>query len=203
MKIIFATSNKGKLREAGEILGEKYSLVSPADMGIFEDIPETGNTLTENSLQKANYIFEKTGMDCFADDTALEVDALGGDPGVHTARYAGEGHDFNANMDKLLKEMTPFSDRKARFRSVITLILNGQKTFFEGTLEGEISKERSGAKGFGYDPVFIPDELPTEDGLIPNTQRLTLAEISEEDKNAISHRGKALRQMSKYLETLK
>jgi XTP/dITP diphosphohydrolase len=175
-------------------------------VGITEDIPETGKTLRANSLQKAQYLYDKVGCDCFADDTGLEVDALGGAPGVYTARYAGEDKDFNANMDKVLYELSvcegeakmaeslglkvkPVS-RRARFKSVITLIVNGEIKMFEGTLEGEISREKSGNGGFGYDPIFIADEYPG----------LTLADITEEEKNAISHRGKALRAMAQWLK---
>ncbi len=193
MKIIFATSNRGKLREAQEILGEGFSLSTPAEFGITEDIPETGNTLEENSLQKAEYVRSRTALDCFADDTGLEVDALGGAPGVRTARYAGEGHDFAANMDKLLHELSPLDkpeQRRARFRSVVTLLLDGEKHCFEGTLEGWIAFGKAGCGGFGYDPVFISDEFPDR----------TLAEIPEEAKNAISHRGKALRAMAAWLQ---
>ena len=205
MKIVFATGNKGKLREAAEILGEGFELSSLQDVGIYEDVPETGNTLTANSLQKAQYVLEKCGCDCFADDTGLEVDALGGAPGVYTARYAGDDKDFNKNMDKVLYElarlqneskvaaslglkMKPFS-RRARFKSVITLMVNGKPHFFEGTLEGVIAHEKSGNGGFGYDPIFIADEFPV----------MTLADISEEEKNDISHRGKALRAMALWL----
>lgn len=192
MKLIFATGNKGKLREAGGILGDRYELHTPAEMGITEDIPETGSTLAENSLQKAQYLYDRLGADCFADDTGLEVDALGGAPGIYSARYAGEGHDNEANMAKLLAELQKLGDdvpRTARFRTVVTLILNGEIHTFNGTLEGRIAKEKSGCQGFGYDPVFIPDEF---DGK-------TLAEISEEQKNAISHRGKALSAMAEWL----
>ena len=205
MKLVFATGNVGKLREASEILGEGFELVSLAQVGIDEDIPETGNTLRANSLQKARYLFDKVGCDCFADDTGLEVDALGGAPGVYTARYAGEGKDFNANMDKVLYELSVLEgesrmaaslgiktrpvSRRARFKSVITLIINGEVKMFEGTLEGTIAREKSGNGGFGYDPIFIADEFPG----------LTLADISEDEKNAISHRGKALRAMAKWL----
>ena len=205
MKMVFATGNPGKLREASEILGEGFELVTPADFGIMEDIPETGNTLLANSLQKAQYLFDKCGCDCFADDTGLEVDALGGAPGVYTARYAGEDKDFNKNMDKVLYELAVLEgearmaaelglkvkpvSRRARFKSVVTLIINGEKHFFEGTLEGVIAREKSGNGGFGYDPIFIADEFPG----------MTLADISEEEKNAISHRGKALRAMAQWL----
>jgi XTP/dITP diphosphohydrolase len=206
MKIVFATGNKGKLREASEILGEGFQLVTPADMDITEDIPETGSTLRANSLQKAQYLYDRCGCDCFADDTGLEVDALGGAPGVYTARYAGDDKDFNKNMDKVLSElarlegeasvasglglkMKPFS-RRARFKSVITLMIDGKKYFFEGTLEGVIAREKSGNGGFGYDPIFIADEYPG----------MTLADITEEQKNDISHRGKALRAMAKWMK---
>ena len=206
MKLVFATGNAGKLREASEILGEGFELVSLAQVGVDEDIPETGKTLRANSLQKAQYLYDRIGCDCFADDTGLEVDALGGAPGVYTARYAGEGKDFNANMDKVLYELSvcekeakmaeamglkvkPVS-RRARFKSVITLIVNGEIKMFEGALEGEISREKSGNGGFGYDPIFIADEYPG----------MTLADITEEEKNAISHRGKALRAMAQWLK---
>ena len=206
MKIVFATGNKGKLREAAEILGDGFELSTPADFGITEDIPETGSTLMANSLQKAVYLYDRCGCDCFADDTGLEVDALGGAPGVYTARYAGEGKDFTANMDKVLYELQVAEceanmaagmglhvkkvSRRARFKSVITLIVHGQKKFFEGTLEGVIAREKSGNGGFGYDPIFIADEYPGQ----------TLADISEEQKNDISHRGKALRAMAAWLK---
>ena len=206
MKLVFATGNIGKLREASEILGEGFELVSLAQVGVTEDIPETGNTLMANSLQKAKYLYDKVGCNCFADDTGLEVDSLGGAPGVYTARYAGEGKDFNQNMDKVLYELSvvetearmaksmglsvkPVS-RRARFKSVITLIINGEPHIFEGTLEGEIGYEKSGNGGFGYDPIFVADEYPG----------MTLADITEEQKNAISHRGKALRAMAQWLK---
>ena len=205
MKIVFATGNVGKLREASEILGEGFELVSLADVGILEDIPETGNTLRANSLQKAQYLYEKLCCNCFADDTGLEVDALGGAPGVYTARYAGDDKDFNKNMDKVLYELGVLEgearmaeslgikvkkvSRRARFKSVITLIIDGKIQVFEGALEGVIAREKSGNGGFGYDPIFIADEYPG----------LTLADISEDEKNAISHRGKALRAMAQWL----
>ena len=206
MKIVFATGNKGKLREAAEILGEGFELSSLQDVGIYEDVPETGNTLTANSLQKAQYVLEKCGCDCFADDTGLEVDALGGAPGVYTARYAGDDKDFNKNMDKVLYELSVVEteanmaaamglkvkkvSRRARFKSVVTLIWKGKMHIFEGALEGVIAHEKSGNGGFGYDPIFIADEYPG----------MTLADITEEQKNAISHRGKALRAMAEWLK---
>ncbi len=208
MLIIFATGNSCKLREASEILGEGFELVTPADKGINEDIPETGTTLRANSLQKAQYIFDHTdGADCFADDTGLEVDILDGAPGVYSARYAGPSKDFNANTDKLLNEMsqrefeasvareygieTPKATRRARFKTVITLILNGEKHFFEGAMEGKISYVKAGNGGFGYDPVFIADDYPDK----------TVAELTDDQKNAISHRGKALRSMASWLKS--
>ena len=207
MKLVFATGNSGKLREASEILGEGFELVSLAQVGITEDIPETGTTLRANSIQKAQYLYEKTGCDCFADDTGLEVDALGGEPGVYTARYAGDDKDFNRNMDKVLYELqrleseshmaaeygikTKPVSRRARFKSVVTLIINGEIRLFEGTLEGVIAHEKSGNGGFGYDPIFIADEYPGQ----------TLADITEAQKNEISHRGKALRAMAQWLRS--
>ena len=209
MKLVFATGNIGKLREASEILGDGFELSSLVQAGITEDIPETGNTLRANSIQKARYLYDRVGCNCFADDTGLEVDALGGAPGVYTARYAGDDKDFNKNMDKVLYELRvregeakmaealglkvkPVS-RRARFKSVVTLIIDGQVKIFEGTLEGVIAYEKSGNGGFGYDPIFIADEYPG----------LTLADISEEEKNAISHRGKALRAMAQWLHDQK
>ena len=196
MRILFATANPGKLREAAEVLGPDYEVVSPASMGITEDIPETGSTLQENSLQKARYLFERTALPCFADDTGLEVDALGGAPGIYSARYAGPEHDSQANMDKLLKELEQLisvpDDRRARFRTVVTLILaDGEPHFFEGVCEGAIAREKHGTGGFGYDPVFLPDAYPGR----------TLAEVSEEEKNAVSHRGRALRTMADWLKS--
>ena len=210
-RIVFATGNSAKLREASEILGPAFELVSPASMGLTEEIPETAPTLLGNSMMKAGYIHEKLSCDCFADDTGLEVDILGGAPGVHSARYATDGHDFAANVAKLLREMARAereasvarayglavkASRKARFRTVVTLILGGQKHFFEGCVEGRIARRRSGDGGFGYDPVFIPDFLP---GDVPNSGAVTMAQLSEEDKNAISPRGRALRAMAAWL----
>ena len=195
MKIIFATANKGKLREAAEILGEGYEIVSPAEFGITEDIPETGDTLKDNSIQKALYIHERLRCDCFADDTGLEVDALNGAPGVHSARYATDGHDFSANIEKLLRELegVPEEKRTARFHNVVTLVIDGQMHFFEGLMEGRIALRRSGTQGFGYDPVFIPDGFGGK----------TVADLGEDVKNAISHRGKSLRSMAEWLKTRK
>lgn len=200
MELIFATSNKGKLREAREILGDDYVLRSSAEAGITEDIPETGSSFRENSLQKAEYIWKKCGCNCFSDDSGLEVDALGGAPGIYSARYAGEGHDFDRNISKLLHELSLLDakaliegkaapERTARFRCVVTLILDGEAHFFEGSIEGHIACSRSGNGGFGYDPVFIPDAFPDR----------SLAEVPEDVKNSISHRGEALRKMAAWL----
>ena len=192
MKIVFATANAGKLREAAEVLGPGFEIVPPTSLGITEDIPETGSTLQENSLQKAQYLFERTGLPSFADDTGLEVDALGGAPGIYSARYAGPGHDNQANMAKLLAVLGRLEDRTARFHTVVTLILaDGQPRFFEGVCKGSIGREKRGSGGFGYDPVFLPDVYPGR----------TLAEVSEEEKNAVSHRGQALRAMAEWLKT--
>ena len=207
-KIVFATGNSGKLREASEILGGAFELVTPAQSGIIEDIPENGTSLRANSLQKAQYIYDHTGgADCFADDTGLEVEILGGAPGVYSARYAGSSKSPDANIDKLLREMelqeaeasfarefgidTPHATRRARFRTVVTLILGGEKHFFEGVMEGRITRVRAGNGGFGYDPVFIADEYPDR----------TVAELDDDAKNAISHRGKALRAMAAFLNS--
>ena len=191
MKIIFATGNKGKLREAAEILGPGFELLTPRDIGITGDIEETGETLEENSRIKAEYIYSRTGMNCFADDTGLEVDCLGGAPGVHSARYATEGHDFAANIEKLLSEMArhPGESRKARFRNVVTLVWNGEYHTFEGRFEGSIAENKAGCGGFGYDPVFISDICPGR----------TVAELPESFKNEHSHRGKSLRAMAAWL----
>lgn len=202
MKLVFATGNKGKLREAREILGTGVELVCPADLGITDELPETAMTLKENSIQKAEALFALCGLDCFADDTGLEVDALGGAPGAHAARFAVDvarrdglplpaDHDFSANIDTLLNELDkhPGEPRTARFRSVITLLYHGERHFFEGTLEGRIAFKRSGDGGFGYDPVFIADAYPDR----------SVAELPEETKNEISHRGKALRAMAAWL----
>lgn len=190
MKLVFATGNPGKIREAQEILGEGIVIVPAASLGITEDIPETGTTLKENSLQKAQYLHARTGLDCFADDSGLEVDLLDGAPGVETARYAGPSKDPSRNIAKLLHEMElrGGEPRSARFRTCVTLILGGEPHFFDGVMEGHIGRGKAGSGGFGYDPIFIPEGF---------TQ--TNAQLGEEVKNAISHRGKALRKMAAFL----
>lgn len=191
MKLVFATGNPGKIREAQEILGDGIQIVTAASLGVTEDIPETGSTLKENSLQKAQYIYERTGMDCFADDSGLEVDLLDGAPGVETARYAGPSKEPAKNIAKLLDEMAlrGGEPRSARFRTCVTLILGGEPHFFDGVMEGRIGHEKAGSGGFGYDPIFIPEGFAQ-----------TNAELGKEVKNAISHRGKALRKMAQFLK---
>lgn len=189
MEIIFATSNLHKLHEAQSIIGENTSLIIPAQIGINHDIPEDGDTLEENALFKAEYLFKITGKNCFADDTGLEVEALAGAPGVRSARYASSECDSRLNMQKLLKELNGSSNRKARFRTVIALFLNGKQYFFEGILNGTIAQSESGARGFGYDPLFTP-----------NGYTKTLAELTDSQKNLISHRGIAIRKLSQFLE---
>lgn len=190
-KLIFATNNAHKLGEVQALLGDDFELVTLRECGITEDIPETAETLEGNALQKARYVYSKTGLDCFADDTGLEVDALGGAPGVHSARYATDGHDFAANNRLLLKNLEGAKERTARFRTVIALILDGVEYTFEGRVEGVIATEESGSEGFGYDPLFVP-----------SGEIITFAQMSAEAKNAISHRGRAVAELVKFLKTL-
>lgn len=188
MKIIFATNNRHKLEEVQAVLGEGFRLVTPRELGITEDIPEEQATLEGNASQKAHYLHDRTGENCFADDTGLEVAALDGAPGVRSARYAGPGHDSQKNMKLLLHNMEGKTDRRARFRTVISLILDGEEHLFEGTVEGTIIDAPRGEAGFGYDPVFVPDGHDT-----------TFAEMSAEAKNAISHRGRAVAKLVSFL----
>ena len=188
-EIIFATNNAHKLSEAQALLGEEFHLLTPRDCGITEDIPETAATLDGNASQKSHYLHERVGKNCFADDTGLEVEALGGEPGVRSARYATDGHDFAANNRLLLKNMEGVKNRKARFRTVISLILDGEEHLFEGIVEGHIAESEAGCGGFGYDPLFIPDGYDC-----------TFAEMSAEEKNAISHRGRAVQKLVSFLK---
>lgn len=190
-EIVFATNNAHKLREIREITGPEWRVLSLADIGCSEDIPETADTLQGNAALKACYIRDKYGYDCFADDTGLIVDALDGAPGVYSARYAGPGHDSEANMKLLLENLRGVADRKARFTTVICLATASGELFFEGTVEGEITTERSGESGFGYDPVFRPEGFDR-----------TFAEMTDDEKNAISHRGRATRRLLDYLRGL-
>lgn len=198
MKIVFATNNQHKLEEIRQILGEKFEVLSLNDIGCHDDIPEDHDTLQENALQKAQFIAEKFGYDCFADDTGLEVDALGGEPGVHSARYAAldgsESHDSEANMQKLLRKLGNNNNRKARFRTVIALLEsdgNGNKVakLFEGIVEGRIAYEKSGEEGFGYDPIFVPDGYDQ-----------SFAELGADIKNTISHRARAVAKLAEYFK---
>ena len=189
MKIVFATNNQHKLSEIRDILGESIEVLSLKDIGCDVDIPETGKTLEQNALQKAQYIYDHYHLDCFADDTGLEVEALNGAPGVYSARYAGgEGHDSEANMTKLLHELGENNNRKARFRTVIALIQQAQVHEFEGIVEGQIIRERRGGEGFGYDPIFQPDGY-----------NMTFAELGTDIKNQISHRARATKKLADYL----
>lgn len=189
-KLVFATNNAHKLEEIRAILGNKVEVLSLNDISCHADIPETADTLEGNAALKAQYIYEHYGLDCFADDTGLEVEALGGAPGVYSARYArGEGHDSEANMKKLLKELEGENDRRAQFRTVICLIEGGKEHFFEGIVKGGIIEEKRGASGFGYDPVFVPEGYEE-----------TFAEMGSEEKNRISHRARAVRQLCSYLD---
>ena len=214
MKIVFATNNEHKLTEIRAILGDAFEVVSLADIGCHEDIPETGQTLEENALMKAEYIYDKYHLSCFADDTGLEVEALNGAPGVYSARYAameatvpagspaGISHDSEANMARLLRELANNDNRKARFRTVIAFIekkdvcpcgCTSIKVVhkFEGIVNGEITREKSGAEGFGYDPIFRPDGYDK-----------TFTELGADIKNQISHRARATQKLAEYLKTL-
>ena len=201
MKIVFATNNKHKLDEIRDILGPSFEVLSLNDLGCHDDIPETGSTLEENARQKAQYIYDKYHCNVFADDTGLEVEALGGEPGVYSARYAdikdhnAESHDSEANMTTLLKELEGKANRKARFRTVISLILTsptreqgGSSSLFSGIVEGEIIRERRGGEGFGYDPIFQPEGYDK-----------TFAELGNDIKNTISHRARAVAKLAAHL----
>ena len=188
-KLIFATNNPHKLREINDLLDDKFEIISLESVGIREDIPETADTLEGNALQKARFVYQKTGLDCFADDTGLEVDILEGAPGVYSARYAGKDSSFEDNMDKLLLEMKGKNNRKARFRTVIALIFSGDEYLFEGIVEGIILNHKAGNGGFGYDPVFMPDGFGK-----------SFAEMEPDQKNSISHRGRSVQKLAMFLE---
>ena len=188
MTIVFATNNAHKLQEIRAMMGTAVRVMSLEDIGCHADIPETGTTLEENALMKARYIKDNYGYDCFADDTGLEVRALDGEPGIYSARYAGEGHDSEANMTKLLCNLKDKDDRRARFRTVIALIQGSSQHLFEGIVEGTIIRERRGEGGFGYDPIFVPDGYDK-----------TFAELGGDIKNTISHRARATRKLADYL----
>lgn len=201
MKIVFATNNQHKLQEIRDILGSEFEIVSLKDIGCDVDIPETGNTLEENAMQKAQYVYDNYNLSCFADDTGLEVEALNGEPGVHSARYAeGTDHDSEANMAKLLRNLEGKDNRKARFRTVIALIQKQdvcqcgctsikKVNRFEGIVDGSIATEKHGTAGFGYDPIFVPEGYDK-----------SFAELGESIKNGISHRARAVAKLAEYLK---
>lgn len=188
MKIVFATNNKHKLEEISRLLEGKHEIVSLSSIGCYDDIPEDQDTLEGNALQKARYIKEHYGLDCFADDTGLEIEALDYRPGVYSARYAGPAKDSLANMNKVLSEMQHHPNRKARFRTVIALILEGKEYLFEGRVDGNILTEKHGDAGFGYDPIFQPEGF-----------EVSFAEMPMDEKNKISHRGKATQKLAEFL----
>lgn len=188
-KLVFATNNAHKLSEVKSILEPEYEIISLDELNCNDDIPETADTLEGNALLKAKYIFDKFGLDCFADDTGLEVDALNGEPGVYSARYAGESHNFVDNMNKVLANLGDNETRTARFRTVIALIQSGKISYFEGKIEGRISKEPTGNNGFGYDSIFVPENYT-----------LSFAELGSTEKNRISHRALAVKLLVEYLK---
>ena len=191
MKLVFATNNLHKLKEVQEMLSNSIEVLSLKDIGCSEDIEETESTLEGNAKLKADYITKKYGFDCFADDTGLEVEALNGDPGVYSARYAGEHGNAEKNMEKLLIELKNKSNRKAKFKTIIALNLTNKQYLFEGICEGEILNEKTGVKGFGYDPIFKP-----------SSASCSFAEMNSEEKNIISHRGIAIQKLVKFLNSL-
>lgn len=191
MRLVFATNNRHKLQEVRDILGSRVEVLSLSDIDCYDDIPETADTLEGNAMMKARYIYEKYGVDCFADDTGLEVEALNGAPGVYSARYAGDGHDSEANMNKLLQNLTDKNNRCAQFRTVIALIIKGEENCFDGIVKGEITKEKLGESGFGYDPIFIPEGFSK-----------SFAQMTNDEKNSISHRFRATEKLNDYLKKI-
>ncbi|WP_445723716.1 non-canonical purine NTP diphosphatase [Flavobacterium sp.] len=189
MKLVFASNNKNKIQEIQALVPNTIEILSLEEIGCIEDIPETADTIEGNAILKANYVTEKYGYDCFADDTGLEVEALNGAPGVYSARYAGEQKDANDNMDKLLSELEDKSNRKANFKTVIALNLNGKQNLFTGIINGKIIEEKIGTNGFGYDPIFVAEGYEK-----------TFAELSMEEKSTISHRGIAVKKLILFLQ---
>jgi XTP/dITP diphosphohydrolase len=190
MKLVFATNNSHKIKEVEKMLPEGVNLLKLKDIDCFDDLPETGTTLMDNARQKARYIYEKFGLNCFADDSGIEVSALGGRPGVYSARFAGSSATSSENISKLLIELKGITDRTATFRTVIALIIDGKEYFFEGSINGHITETLHGAEGFGYDPVFIP-----------SGSEMTFAEMNPEEKNSLSHRAIAMKKFSEFLKT--
>jgi len=192
MKIIFASHNQNKVKEIQNLLGDEIQLLSLTELGLEEDIPETADTIEGNSLLKAKYIWEKYQMTCFADDTGLEIEALNGEPGVFSARYAGDRKNDDANIDKVLSKLSGHENRNARFKTVITLINEGQEFQFTGIVNGEIGSEKIGQNGFGYDPIFVPEK-----------QGKTFAEMTLNEKNLFSHRARAFQQLVNFITEFK
>jgi len=188
MKLVFATNNQNKLKEIQNLLGEDFELLSLKDIQCNEEIPEDHDTLEDNASQKAYYVHDKYGVNCFADDTGLEIEALNMEPGVYSARYAGEQKNSEDNMEKVLRNMEDVTNRKARFRTVISLVIDGKEMQFEGIVDGHMLENKQGTDGFGYDPIFQPEGYD-----------VSFAQMSMEDKNAISHRGRAVEKLVKYL----
>lgn len=191
MELVFATNNPHKLQEINHLLGTSIELLSLNDINCSDEIPENQETLQGNAAEKSFYIFNKYGFNCFADDTGLEIDALNGEPGVYSARYAGEQRNADDNMNLVLEKLNKIKNRKARFRTVISLVIDGREIQFEGIVEGKILEKKRGKTGFGYDPIFKPDE-----------SQLSFAEMQMEEKNKISHRGRAVRKLVDYLKSL-
>ncbi|UTW60685.1 non-canonical purine NTP diphosphatase [bacterium SCSIO 12741] len=191
MNLVFTTNNANKLKEVQNLVGSRFTIQSLQEIGFSGDIPETQNTLEGNASQKSHYIKDRYEVNCFADDTGLEVDALNGEPGVYSARYAGENCSYEDNCNKLLREMDGKENRTARFRTVISLLLNGNEYYFEGIVEGQIIEEKRGDEGFGYDPLFIPKGFDR-----------TFSEMSLEEKNQISHRARATQKLVDFLQQL-
>lgn len=191
MKLVFATNNKHKVHEIQNLLDDSIQLMSLEDIGCFEEVPENQATIEGNAAEKAFYIYHKYGVNCFADDTGLEIEALNGEPGVYSARYAGEERNAENNMNLVLDKLSKIKNRKARFKTVISLIIDGHETQFEGMVEGHILKEKQGATGFGYDPIFKPEESD-----------LSFAQMPLDEKNKISHRGRAVQKLVAYLKNI-
>ena len=191
MKLVFSTNNKNKIKEIKSLIGSSFELLSLEEIDCNEDIPETSDTIEGNALQKAQYVYENYKYNCFADDTGLEIESLNGAPGVYSARYAGEQKLADDNMNKVLSELDGAENRRAQFKTVIALIIDGREYLFEGVVQGEITSKKSGLAGFGYDPIFKPKGY-----------NVTFSEMSMEEKNKISHRGKAVRKLINYLTSL-
>ncbi len=198
MELVFATNNKHKIEEVQNLMKNNFRLLSLEDINCREELPETGNSLEKNAMQKAKYVHEKFGVDCFADDTGLEIEALNGKPGVYSARYAGEERSAEKNIHKVLNELKGIKNRKALFKTIISLIINNLEYLFEGKINGTISTELKGVNGFGYDPIFIPHPQPLSHG----RGERSLAEMSLEEKNKISHRAIAVKKLAEFLNSL-